>query len=147
MEIQKVIEQENTIEFRTFTNDLALEIVIEINNFVKKNYDKPVGIKIVFDEKEVIKFLMQGRKTSPWLEKKANTVLESGHSSLFVFYNKDKKEYQKLNEDENFEISGGGFPIKMNGNIRGVICVSGLDHISDHLVITKVLSKILNIIE
>lgn len=144
MDINDVITQERNLVFSEFTSDLALTIANEINKFVKENYNDPVAIKIYYEGKEILKFLMEGRKKSPWLERKNTTVLESEHSSLFVYFKRNENDYQSWIEDETYAICGGGFPIKIGGKIKGAISVSGLDHLSDHRVIVEVLKKILH---
>lgn len=143
MDLNKVIDQENRLIFSRFDNELALDIVKEINRYVKKNYEKPVGIQIYFDDKIVLHFLMEGRKESPWLERKRKTVLKSGHSTLYLFYKQEDPLYIRWNEDDSLALGGGGFPIIVDGNLRGAICVSGLDHFEDHKIITEVLSQVL----
>lgn len=145
MDKRIVLEQENELQFETFDNDLALKINEVIVERVKNNFSKPVGVQIVYNNLVVLHYLMQGRKESPWLKRKAKTVLDSSHSSLYTYYMKDKnKQYKDWESNELYAICGGGFPIIELGEVKGAICVSGLDHLDDHEVITKSLREVLS---
>lgn len=144
MDFNELLEQERRLHFTYFDNDLALRIASEINDYVTKTYPKPVGIKISHRGLPVLRFLMNGRKESPWLERKETTVLDSGHSSLYTFYQKEQNPlFAQWEQDSRYAVCGGGFPIVENGEVTGTICVSGLDHIEDHLIIVHVLTKLL----
>ncbi|OTN76406.1 hypothetical protein A5886_001483 [Enterococcus sp. 8G7_MSG3316] len=144
MDFDELLEQERRLQFRFFDNQLALRIAEEINDHVTKTYPRPVGIKITHRGLPVLRFLMNGRKESPWLERKETTVLDSGHSSLYTFYQKDQIPlFAQWAQDSRYAICGGGFPIVENGVVTGAICVSGLDHMEDHQIIIHVLTKLL----
>lgn len=144
MDFDELLEQERRLQFSYFDNDLALRIAEEINDYVTKTYPKPVGIKISHHGLPVLRFLMNRRKESPWLERKEATVLDSGHSSLYTYYQKNQNPiFAQWEQDSRYAICGGGFPIVEDGKVTGAICVSGLDHMEDHLIIVHVLSKLL----
>lgn len=143
MDLKTLNQQEAELVFEGFTSDMALSLAQSINERTKKNYDKPVGINVYYDDKTILHFLMEGRKEAPWLFRKRKTVLESGHSSLYVFFNIEDKVYQGWEKNPEHAICGGGFPINVNGEIRGAICVSGLDHLDDHQLIIDALKELL----
>ncbi|WP_430612614.1 heme-binding protein [Enterococcus sp. DIV0876] len=142
MDFDELLDQERRLQFTYFDNDFALQIAAEINDYVTKTYSKPVGIKITHRGLPVLRFLMNGRKESPWLERKETTVLDSGHSSLYTFYQKEQNPlFAQWEHDSRYAICGGGFPIMEKGIVTGAICVSGLDHMEDHQIIVHVLTK------
>ena len=143
MDLEKVTYQEQILIFEEFNNDMALSLALIISEQTKERFDKPVGIQIYYDGKIVLYYLMVGRKESPWLLRKRKTVLESGHSSLFVRLNSGDDLYKSWENDSEYAICGGGFPIRINGGIRGAICVSGLNHQDDHQLIVDALCKLL----
>lgn len=139
-----ILAQEATLTFESFNNDMALALAEAINDDVKQHYLKKVGIRIVHNGLVVLHFLMNDRKESPWLQRKVKTVMESGHSSLYVYAERDQNStYHNWIEDSTQAVCGGGFPIIENGKITGAICVSGLDHLDDHAVIVKALQTVL----
>ncbi|MGM0168426.1 hypothetical protein IGI39_004181 [Enterococcus sp. AZ135] len=144
MTIDELLEQEQRLQFERFDHELGMEITLELAQEVKEHFDKPVGIRIHYNGTTVVHYLMNGRKISPWLDRKVKTVLESGHSSLYPYLLSDShEEFAKWLDDPSHAICGGGFPIIEQGVLKGAICVSGLDHLTDHLVITTVLERVL----
>ena len=92
----------------------------------------------------ILHYLMDGRKESPWLNRKEKTVLDSGHSSLYICLSSDEvPEYKEWESDEAYAICGGGFPIIENGQVTGAICVSGLEHLDDHGLIVESIEEVL----
>ncbi|MGL9731001.1 heme-binding protein [Enterococcus sp. DIV0756] len=145
MTIEELVRQEKQLQFEGFDHELALAITLEIIDEVKRNFDKPVGIRVYYEDKTVVHYLMNGRKTSPWLDRKVKTVLESRHSSLYPFLlSGSHEEFAKWVDDPTHAICGGGFPIIVQGELKGAICVSGLDHLADHQIIINVLERVLN---
>lgn len=55
----------------------------------------------------------------------------------------ETKQYKEWESSELYAICGGGFPIIKQNEVKGAICVSGLDHLDDHEVIIESLRKVL----
>ncbi len=143
--LEEVIQHEKTLQFEKFEHDDALNLGLIINDYVKNNFDLPVGIRVVHHGLLVFHFLMNERKReATWLVRKENTTISSGHSSLYVALNADNEEYENWISDDTHAICGGGFPIIEQKEVTGAICVSGLEHNEDHQVIIHALSKYLN---
>ena len=86
---------------------------------------------------------MNGKTSETWLNRKEKTVLESKHSSLYVFYNQDN--YSHMLNNDNYAVCGGGFPLIVNNEVKGTFIISGLSHEEDHQLIIDALRKIKNI--
>jgi uncharacterized protein (UPF0303 family) len=144
MDKANVLNLETELQFEKFTHAIGLEIAQSIVEKVKKRYVKTVGIRIVHNDLLILHYLMDGRKESPWLNRKEKTVLDSGHSSLYVCLSSDEvPEYKEWESDEAYAICGGGFPIIENGQVTGAICVSGLEHLDDHGLIVESIEEVL----
>jgi uncharacterized protein (UPF0303 family) len=144
MDKVEILEQEQRLQFGAFTHDMGLEIAQRVIKKVKELATKPVGIRIRHNGSLVFYYLMDGRKESPWLNRKEKTVLDSGHSSLYTYLFLDEvPEYKEWESDEAYAICGGGFPIIENGKVTGVICVSGLEHLEDHRLIVESIEEVL----
>ncbi|WP_106449991.1 heme-binding protein [Trichococcus alkaliphilus] len=144
MDKVEVLEQEKTLQFEAFTHEMGLEIALRVINKVKDQAPKSVGIRIVHNDLLILHYLMDGRKESPWLNRKEKTVLDSGHSSLYTFLFMDEvPEYKEWERSEEYAICGGGFPIIEDGQVTGVICVSGLEHLEDHRLIVESMEEVL----
>jgi uncharacterized protein (UPF0303 family) len=144
MDKVELLKQEQTLQFGAFTHDMGLEIAQRIIKKVKQLAGKPVSIRIVHNNLLILHYLMDGRKESPWLNRKEKTVLDSGHSSLYTFLFMDEvPEYKEWESSEEYAVCGGGFPIIEGGQVTGVICVSGLEHLEDHRLIAESMEEVL----
>lgn len=141
MNLREVKAQEQRYQFTEFKHSDGLKIALKIMENAKATKPKPVGIRIVYEGNLIFHYLMDGRKPAPWLNRKEKAVLESKHSSLYVFYNKE--DYPDWLEDETYAICGGGFPILIHNEVKGAICVSGLEHTQDHDLIIQALEAYL----
>ncbi|MFV0394368.1 MAG: heme-binding protein [Coprobacillaceae bacterium] len=140
-----VLKQEKELQFQKFMYVDAWNLTEIIINNVKSNYEKPVGVRIVYNDVVVMHYLMDGKRDSDWLERKVKTVLESNHCSLYTFLTMDENPiFEKWSSDEQYAICGGGFPIIEEGVVKGAICVSGLAHLDDHEVLINALDSYLN---
>lgn len=146
MTLEEVLTQEKLLQFTEFNNEQAFTLANLIIKEVKAKYSKPVAIRIVLDQLKILDFMMSGRTDNSWLTRKINTVYKSKHSSLYTFLKKEQNPiYQCWENDGNFAICGGGFPLIINAELRGVIAVSGLVHDQDHQVIVNALQTMLRI--
>lgn len=92
----------------------------------------------------VFQYLMDKKKDDVWLCRKAHTVMKTEHSSLYVWIQHEKNgQYDELQKDETYAVCGGGFPIFVGDELIGSICVSGLPHEEDHLLIVESLAEYL----
>lgn len=135
-------EEEKMLQFDDFRNEDALAFAKKITDWAKENSIKPLGIRITKDDLLVFQYLMDGKKEDNWLKRKERTVLESGHSSLYVF--EHAQEYPQMKDNDLYCVGGGGFPLVIKGEMRGSICVSGLVHTEDHALIVRTLKELKN---
>ena len=83
-----------------------------------------------------------------WIGRKARVVLLKHHSSLYERVSAEERGVDWLEEnsllDETHAIHGGGLPlITKNEGFVGVLLVSGLPHVDDHLLGVEVLTEFL----
>lgn len=128
------------ITFKQFTNNDALKFGLKVLEIVEKEELKNVRIRVKYDGDIVFQYLMDGKKGEEWLNRKENTVMESGHSSMYVFEHAD--EYLYMQDNDNYVVCGGGYPLIVNNELRGCFCVSGLAHDEDHDLIVRALKEI-----
>ena len=86
-----------------------------------------------------------------WLRRKCNTVKTMEKSSLYTYMllRKSEETIGSLFLDEkDYACCGGGFPIRVEEvGVIGAVLVSGLDHVSDHDLIVKCISRYLHVDE
>ncbi|MCH1939718.1 heme-binding protein [Holdemania massiliensis] len=142
---QEILQEENELFFNQFNHHDAWLIGNEILRLYcgersKANGDKGIGIRISLQNLVLFQYLMDGKKDDSWLIRKENTVMKFSHSSLYIRAVNDRtKQYEAFKEDKTLAICGGGFPIRMEGQVRGSISVSGLVHHEDHDLIIEAL--------
>ena len=98
----------------------------------------------------VFQHLLDGRNLNNerWITRKFNTVREMETSSLYLYTKLEKTERTMADiyvDESEYANSGGGFPIRVEVvGVIGAIIVSGLNHVADHDLIIKCLSKYLH---
>ena len=132
--------EEKELRFSDFQSEDALSFAQKVTDWAKENKTKPLGIRITKDGLLILQYLMDGKKEDNWLKRKERTVLESGHSSLYVSEHADA--YPQMKDSDLYCVGGGGFPLVIQGELRGAVCVSGLVHTDDHALIVRMLRKV-----
>ena len=107
---------------------------------IKEEGLKPVRIRVKKDDDIVFQYFMDTKVGDSWVVRKEVTVLESNHSSLYVYEHSDDYSYMINNDD--YAVCGGGFPLIINNEVRGVFVISGLEHTEDHDLIIRALDKL-----
>lgn len=153
-ELVKVLEmQEEILQFSSFTNADAWEL----GNMVVQEA-KRLGLTIATRIRlnngyTVFQYGMDGTNllNEQWMTRKENTVKTLEESSLRFCMNlranQESLEGHFLDPRE-YAACGGGFPIRVEEvGVIGTIVVSGLDHVSDHDLLVKCISKYLHVAE
>lgn len=153
-EVIKVLEmQEEILQFSSFTNGDAWEL----GNMILMEARR-LGVQVAVSIRlnngcTVFQYMMDG--TNPyhekWLERKYQTVRLTEKSSLRLYMtlkmNEETLEDMYLNPAE-YAACGGGFPIRIEEvGVIGAVSISGLDHVSDHDLLIKSISKYLHVAE
>ena len=147
--LKELLQQENEIQFSSFSNDMAFEVGIALLD-AARNTGKGVTIDIARNGQQLFHFAMPGtsRDNDVWVQRKNNVVNRFGHSSFYMgIYLKSKgqtiKEKYLISSSE-FAAHGGAFPLIIRGvGVVGTITVSGLPQEEDHQVVVTTLRKFL----
>ncbi|HZJ68648.1 MAG TPA: heme-binding protein [Candidatus Eisenbacteria bacterium] len=145
--LKKCIEQEAKYQFDSFTQTDAFALGQALYEESLK-YEKALAIEIRMNHLTVFRLFPDGTNLNneTWLQAKANSVDMLGISTLHLFADieatgvtlKDRRM-----DDSIYAGVGGGFPLIIkNVGLIGSICVSGLDHYSDHQVIIDTLENL-----
>lgn len=145
--------QEEILQFSSFTNADAWEL----GNMViqeAKRLGLTVAVRIRLNNGyTVFQYGMDGTNllNEQWMTRKENTVKTLEESSLRFCMNlranQESLEDHFLDPRE-YAACGGGFPIRVEEvGVIGTIVVSGLDHVSDHDLLVKCISKYLHVAE
>ena len=109
----------------------------------------PITISIELDGNEVFRQALPGagNEHGGWITRKSNVVNLTNHSTM---YERVKAEEDEIDwhahhgvVDETHAIHGGGFPLRTtDGKFRGVLLISGLPQVEDHLFAVEVLQEL-----
>lgn len=153
-ELTKILEmQEEILQFSSFTNadawELGLMVVAEA-----RRLGASIAVRIQLNNGyTVFQYGMDGTNlcNEQRMVRKENTVRFMEESSMRfcmeLRQNQESMEERFLDPRE-YAACGGGFPIRVEEvGVIGSIVVSGMDHVSDHDLLVKCISKYLHIAE
>lgn len=153
-EVLNILEmQEEVLQFSHFTNGDAWEVGTAIvAEARRRNLHVAVSIRLN-NGYTVFQYGFDGTNldNERWMTRKCNTVKVKEMSSLRA-YTLLQAGGETLAEwfmdPAEFAVCGGGFPIRVEEvGVIGAILVSGLEHVADHDLIIKCVSKYLHIDE
>ena len=131
-------------------NEINLEICQQIGEYaveigLKRGH--PITYVIQLDGQEVFSRTLPGADDEQlsWIKRKANVVNLTQHSTMFERVSAEERGADWHQEhgvaDETHAIHGGGFPLTTKGGeFRGVLLISGLPQIEDHLLAYEILA-------
>lgn len=145
--------QEEILQFQHFTNEDAWELGSIIAAEAKRR-QLHVAVSIRLNNGfTVFQYAADGTNVSneKWLDRKFQSVRMLEHSTLHTCMLLKKNE-QTLEDwyldPKAYAAVGGGFPVRVEEvGVIGAILVSGLDHVSDHDLIVKCVSRYLHVDE
>lgn len=138
-------KQEEDLSPTSFTNADALALGNCIAEMAKE-YDRGVSIRIDRCEDNLTLFLymMEGKTASniKYMDGKKQCVLDSGHSSAWVWVKTVlDDELRGWKTDGIHAVSGGAFPLYVDGVMKAIVQVSGLHEGKDHELVVRSISK------
>lgn len=133
---------ENIPNFKSVSHQNCFDMGTLALQLVKERQLRRIGVRVTLEDKLVFQYLMDGKNEDIYLRGKEKVVLETKHSSDYVFNHKD--EYTELLDDNSYCVSGGSVPIIINGEVKGSISISGMTQEADHALSLEVLNTIYN---
>lgn len=145
---QTLLRQEQTLQFATFSNDMALDLGLLLVNSAKRE-GKAISIDITRNGQVLFHHAMSGTANdhAEWIRSKKNVVARFAHSSHYigVHYRSLGIDFDGMPHFDSKEYAAaGGFPVIMkNVGMVGTITVSGLPEAEDHTLLIGVLQAYL----
>ena len=133
----------------------ALDVAdaIEIGEIAKSfgtQRSLPIAVEVRIDDWIIYHASLPGSKSENqwWIDRKARVVLLKHHSTIYERVSAEERgaDWHQENNllDETHAIHGGGLPlITKNEGFVGVLLVSGLPQVEDHLLGVEVLTEFL----
>ena len=145
----QLLKEEWILTLPSFGINDALEIG-EIAKSLGVARNLPIAIQVRLDDWVVYHASLPGSKPENdcWISRKARTVMLKHHSTMYERVSAEERgvDWHKENNllDETHAIHGGGLPlITKNEGFVGVLLISGLPQVEDHLLGVEVLTEFL----
>jgi uncharacterized protein (UPF0303 family) len=141
--------EEQILTLPSLSTAEALEIG-EIAKSIGVARNLPIATEVRLDDWIVYHASLPGSKPENdwWMSRKARTVMLKQHSTMYERVSAEERgvDWHKENNllDETHAIHGGGLPlITKNEGFVGVLLISGLPQVEDHLLGVEVLTEFL----
>ena len=145
----KLLQEEELLLLPSLKVDDALEIG-EIAKSLGVLRILPIAVEVRIGDWVIYHASLPGStaENQSWIDRKARVVLLKHHSTLFERVSAEERgiDWHKENnvEDETHAIHGGGLPlITKDEGFKGVLLISGLPQVEDHLLGVEVLTEFL----
>ena len=146
---EELIREERALQLPKLEIIDALEIG-ELAKFKGSERNLPIAIEVRIDNWLIYHASLPGStiENQWWIDRKARVVLLKHHSTLHERVSAQERgvDWHKENnlKDETHAIHGGGLPlITKDKGFAGVLLISGLPQIEDHLLGVEVLTEFL----
>jgi uncharacterized protein (UPF0303 family) len=143
-----LLEEEQILKLPLLTNLEAIEIG-EIATKLGNQRKVPLAIQVRIGDWIVFHASLQGSKpeNDRWINRKAAVVKLKQHSTMYerVFAEERGVNWHKENklQDETHAIHGGALPLITDDGFKGILIISGLPQVEDHLFAVNVLTEFL----
>ena len=146
---QSLILEEKKLSLKSLTLNDAIEIG-EIAKTLGLESELPIAVEVRLGDWTIYHASLPGSTAENqwWIDRKARVVLLKHHSTMYERVSAEERgvDWHKENNlpDETHAIHGGGLPLitKKDGFV-GVLLISGLPQVEDHLLGVEVLSEFL----
>jgi len=143
-----LLREEKVLSPSSLTNNDAIEIG-EIATTLGKQRKLPIAIEVRIGDWIVFHASLQGSKPENdwWINRKVAVVKLKQHSTMYERVSAEERgvDWHKENnvQDETHAIHGGALPLMTNEGFKGILIISGLPQVEDHLFAVEVLTEFL----
>jgi len=146
--VKQLLEEESVLQLPLLSNSDVLEIG-EIATTFGKQRQLPIAIDVRIGDWVVYHASLEGSKpeNDSWIGRKAAVVMLKQHSTMYERVSAEERgvNWHKENnlQDETHAIHGGALPLLTNEGFKGILIISGLPQVEDHLFAVEVLTEFL----
>jgi len=143
-----LLEEERILRLSSLVNADAIEIG-EIATTLGNQRRVPITVQVRIGDWVVYHASLQGSKPENdwWINRKVAVVLLKQHSTMYERVSAEERgvDWHKENNvrDETHAIHGGALPLITDEGFKGILVISGLPQIEDHLFAVEVLTEFL----
>ena len=145
---KQLLDEEQILKLPSLSNSDAIEIgQIAVNLGNQRNL--PIAIEVRIGEWIVFHASLEGAKPENdwWINRKVAVVILNQHSTMFerVFAEERQVDWHKEHgvTDDTHAIHGGAIPLITDEGFKGILIISGLPQVEDHLLAIEVLTEFL----
>ena len=145
---KQLLDEEQILKLPSLTNNDAIEIgQIAINLGSQRKL--PIAIEVQIGEWIVFHASLEGSKPENdwWIKRKVAVVVLNQHSTMFERVSAEERGVDWHEEnfvtDETHAIHGGALPLITEEGFEGILIISGLPQVEDHLLAVEVLTEFL----
>ena len=145
---KQLLDEEQILKLPSLTNNDAIEIgqiAVTLGNQRKL----PIAIEVRISDWIVFHASLEGSKPENdwWINRKVAVVALNHHSTMFERVSAEERgvDWHKENDvpDETHAIHGGAIPLITAEGFKGILIISGLPQVEDHLLAVEVLTEFL----
>ena len=143
-----LLEEEKILNLPSLTNTDAIEIG-DIATTLGEQRKLPIAIEVQIGDWIVFHASLQGSKPENdwWINRKVAVVKLKQHSTMYERVSAEERgiDWHKENnvQNETHAIHGGALPLITNQGFKGILIISGLPQVEDHLFAVEVLTEFL----
>jgi uncharacterized protein (UPF0303 family) len=143
-----LLKEEKILKLSSLTNTDAIEIG-EIATTLGNQRKVPIAIQVRIGDWIVFHASLEGSKpeNDRWINRKVAVVMLKQHSTMYERVSAEERgvDWHKENNvlDETHAIHGGALPLITDEGFRGILSISGLPQVEDHLFAVEVLTEFL----
>jgi uncharacterized protein (UPF0303 family) len=143
-----LLEEEKILKLSSLTNTDAIEIG-EIATTLGNQRKVPIAIQVRIGGWIVFHASLEGSKPENdwWINRKVAVVMLKQHSTMYERVSAEERgvDWHKENnvQDETHAIHGGALPLITGEGFKGILIISGLPQVEDHLFAVEVLTEFL----
>jgi len=145
---KQLLEEESLLQLPSLSNSDAVDIG-EIATTFGKQRKIPITVQVRIGNWIVYHASLEGSKPENdwWINRKVAVVLLKQHSTMYERISAEERgvDWHKENnlKDETHAIHGGGLPLITGEGFKGILAISGLPQVEDHLFAVEVLTEFL----
>ena len=145
---KQLLDEEQILKLPSLSNSDA----IEIGQIAVKLCDQrklPIAIEVRIGEWIVFHASLEGSKPENdwWINRKVAAVMLNQHSTMFERVSAEERGVDWHQEngvtDETHAVHGGALPLLTEDGFKGILIISGLPQVEDHLLAVEVLTEFL----
>ena len=145
---KQLLEEESLLQLPSLSNSDAV-IIGEIATTLGNQRRVPITVQVRIGDWIVYHASLEGSKPENdlWIERKVAVVMLKQHSTMYERVSTEEQgvDWHKENnlQDETHAIHGGALPLITDEGFMGILIISGLPQVEDHLFAIEVLTEFL----